>query len=198
MDINMNKKNLLYNIYADLYRTCGRANKKLFFFMFLTHKGAPGFKYIVKFRICNYFYSNRNILIYKLLYKLMNLHMRKLQYKYGIEIPIGCNIGEGLTIPHNGGIVINGNAVIGKNCTILQGVTIGANTFKDRYRVAKIGDNVMIGAGAKLIGPICIGDDVTIGANSIVTKDIPDGVVVAGIPAKIISHKKSVVIYGEY
>lgn len=87
---------------------------------------------------------------------------------------------------------------IGKNWTILQGVTIGSNLFKDRYKLATIGDNVLIGVGAKIIGPINIGDNVMIGVNSVVTKDIPSGAVVGGNPARILSYKDSIVINGEY
>ena len=80
----------------------------------------------------------------------------------------------------------------------MQGVTIGSNLFKDRYKLATIGDNVLIGAGSKIIGPIIIGDNVTIGANSVVTKDIPNGAVIGGIPAKVLSYKNSIVINNEY
>lgn len=95
-------------------------------------------------------------------------------------------------LPHDlCGIFIASTARIGKNCTILQQVTIGGNpaTYDGTSPIsqaATIGDNVIIGAGAKIIGNVKIGDNVRIGANSVVTHDVPSGVVVAGIPAKII------------
>ena len=86
----------------------------------------------------------------------------------------------------------------GVELSILQGVTIGSNLFKSRYEVAQIGDNVLIGAGAKIIGPIKIGHNVTIGANSVVTSDIPNDAVVAGSPAKLIKYKPAVKINQDY
>ena len=148
-------------------------------------------------RYCSYLYEKNNV-IYKILYKVLTLKLNKYKIKYGIDIEPTTSIGYGLTIPHCGGIVVGGGCKIGKNCTILQGVTIGSNLFKDRYKLATIGDNVLIGAGVKIIGPIKIGNNVTIGANSVVTKDIPDGVVIGGNPAKILSYKDSIVINKEY
>lgn len=91
------------------------------------------------------------------------------------------SIGGGLRMPHLNGIYIHPGAVIGENCTILQQVTIGANEHRiDHEKAAKIGDRVYIGAGAKIIGDIVIGDDVRIGANAVVTKNIPAGMTVVG------------------
>ena len=96
-------------------------------------------------------------------------------------------IGEGFYIGHFSGIVISSAAVIGKNCNISQGVTIGISGKGEDRGCPIIGDNVYIGAGAKVIGRITIGNNVAIGANAVVTKDVPDNAVVVGIPAKIIS-----------
>lgn len=96
----------------------------------------------------------------------------------GIETP---NIGGGLRIPHLNGIYIHNNATLGENCTILQQVTIGANEHKIEYgKAPQIGNRVYIGAGAKVIGNIVIGDDVRIGANAVVTKSVPAGKTVVG------------------
>lgn len=190
MDIN----ELKYYIYADMYRAYGYVNKKLFLKIILGFKGG-GTKYIIIMRICTYLNSNSSN---KLLTKFMILLLKRYKVKYGLEIEHISKILEGLCIPHPVGIVIGQNAEIGKNCTILQGVTIGSNLFKSRFELAKIGNNVLIGAGAKIIGPVKIGNDVTIGANSVVTKDIPDGVVVGGNPAKILSYKRSIVINDDY
>jgi serine O-acetyltransferase len=107
---------------------------------------------------------------------------------FGIEIGLQCEIGGGLYIPHPVGTVI-GATKIGQNATILQGVTLGAKEIDIGYLSENrptIGDNVTIGAGAKVLGGIIIGDNVTIGANAVVTKSLPNNVVAAGVPAKII------------
>lgn len=115
------------------------------------------------------------------------LRLRHYQFKYGIQIPSRTKIGRGFYIGHFGGIVVNGATVIGKNCNISQGVTIGQANRGPRKGCAIIGDNVYIGPGAKIVGHVNIGNNVAIGANAVVTKDIPDNAVVAGVPARIIS-----------
>ena len=193
----MEKAKLKKNIYADLYRQYGKNISKLKKIKIFLGYEATGTKYIILMRYCSYLYEKNNV-IYKILYKVLTLKLNKYKIKYGIDIEPTTSIGYGLTIPHCGGIVVGGGCKIGKNCTILQGVTIGSNLFKDRYKLATIGDNVLIGAGVKIIGPIKIGNNVTIGANSVVTKDIPAGVVIGGNPAKILSYKDSIVINKEY
>ena len=100
------------------------------------------------------------------------------------DIPLTSNIGGGLLIPHPNGIVIHPDAVIGVNCLIHQQVTVGVK--RGDSKPPTLGGHVDIGAGAKIIGPIEIGNDALIGANSVVVKDVPEKVIVAGIPAKII------------
>jgi serine O-acetyltransferase len=190
----MNKADLKYYIYADLYRAYGRTNKKILLRVMIG-LDPSGTKYIILMRIVRYLYDNNKA---KLLQRLLSHILNRYQVKYGIQISYKSDIGEGLTIPHCGTIVLGGSVEIGKNCTLLQGVTIGSNLFKSRFELATIGDNVLIGAGAKIIGPVKIGNNVTIGANSVVTKDIPDGAVVGGNPAKILSYKDAIVIYGDY
>ena len=97
-------------------------------------------------------------------------------------------IGPGLQLVHPYSIVI-GNAFLGRNCTIYQNVTIGANYEKDSqgYKYPSLGDNVRVSPGAVILGPVKIGSHVLIGANSVVLDDVPDNTVVAGAPAKIIS-----------
>lgn len=102
----------------------------------------------------------------------------------GIQIPRGTKIGGGLKIHHFGCVVVNAEVVIGNNCSLRHGVTIGnKNEFHD---VPIIGDNVDIGAGAKVLGKIKIGNNVTIGANAVVLNDVPDDCIAVGIPARII------------
>ncbi len=83
-------------------------------------------------------------------------------------------------MPHLNGIFIHHNASLGENCTIFQQVTIGVNEFRDNAKAPQLGNCVYVGAGAKLIGDICIGDDVRIGANAVVTKDVSPGMTVVG------------------
>lgn len=106
-----------------------------------------------------------------------------------IEIHPGATIGKNLLIDHGSGVVIGETAIIGDNCTIYQGVTLGGTGKETGKRHPTIGNNVFIGCGAKILGNITIGDNVKIGANSVVLKDVPPNVTVVGIPAKIVSKK---------
>jgi serine O-acetyltransferase len=116
------------------------------------------------------------------------LHYRD---KYGIDIPSSTRIGAGLHILHFGEIVVHQNAIIGNNFGIAQGVTIGVSNRGERRGTPTVGDNVVIAPGAKVFGNIRIGNNVAVGANCVVTKDIPDNAVVVGIPGRIISYKGS-------
>jgi serine O-acetyltransferase len=100
----------------------------------------------------------------------------------GADIPLNCRIGGGLAIPHPNGVVIHPNSTIGPNCLIFQQVTIGMS----HGGVPQIGGHVDIGAGAKLLGPIRVGDHARIGANAVVMCDVPPGSTAVGIPARII------------
>lgn len=100
----------------------------------------------------------------------------------------GTKIGKALMFPHYSCIVINGAAIIGDNCTIYHGVTIGS-VRGPKGGVPRIGNNVVIASGAKVIGNVTIGNNVMIGSGSIVVTDIPDNSVVVGIPGKVISKE---------
>lgn len=100
------------------------------------------------------------------------------------DIPLGSKIGGGLLLPHPNGIVIHPDAEIGPNCLIFQQVTIG--TTGKRHGAPRIGGHVDIGAGARILGPVTVGDDALIGANAVVVRDVPPGRIAAGIPAKLI------------
>ncbi len=151
---------------------------------------SPGFNYCVWMRVCGYFYAYRFTRYTVFLPSLLALKRRSI--KYGIDIPYRTCIGKGFYIGHFGGIVINPNAVIGKNCNISQGVTIGQTNRGERAGTPVIGDNVFIGPGAMIIGNIKIGNNVAIGANAVVTKSVPDNAVVAGVPARILSMQGSI------
>lgn len=111
---------------------------------------------------------------------------KKIQIKYGIQLPDKTMIGKGLQFSHYSGIVINSQAIIGENFTIFQCATVGSVRGKG---FPKIGDNCVLFAGAKVIGNVKLGNNVIVAANAVVTKDIPDNAVVAGIPAKIINNE---------
>ena len=109
----------------------------------------------------------------------------------GIELPCEVTLGRRFVIEHVGGIVISGDSVFGDDCVVRNGVTVGL-----RHRGVRgsphIGDRVDIGAGAKLLGPIRIGNDVAIGANAVVLCDVPDNCIAVGVPARVIHRYGSV------
>jgi serine O-acetyltransferase len=107
----------------------------------------------------------------------------------GIEIHPGATIGSGLFIDHGMGVVIGETAEIGESVTLFQGVTLGGTGKQRGKRHPTIGSHVVVGAGAKVLGPISIGDYVKIGANSVVLQDVPDHSTVVGIPGRIVRIK---------
>lgn len=104
----------------------------------------------------------------------------------GIEIHPGAKIGKGLMIDHGMGVVIGETTEIGDNCTLYQGVTLGGTGKDVGKRHPTLGNNVMVGAGAKVLGPFKIGDNTKIAANAVVLEEIPDNCTAVGIPAKIV------------
>lgn len=122
---------------------------------------------------------------------LYRMFYRKIRNTYGIELPYTVVLGRRVIVEHQHGIVIHGNSVIGDDCIIRQGVTIGNRYLDQPFEAPKLGKRVNIGAGAKILGNVTIGDDVCIGANAVVISDIPSGQTVVGIPAKIIHSKSS-------
>ena len=107
----------------------------------------------------------------------------------GIEIHPGATIGKGLMIDHGMGVVIGETAEIGDNCTIYQGVTLGGTGKDVGKRHPTLGNNVMVGAGAKVLGPFKIGDNTKIAANAVVLDEIPEGCTAVGIPAKVVKRQ---------
>ncbi|MBS1270273.1 MAG: Serine acetyltransferase [Gammaproteobacteria bacterium] len=107
----------------------------------------------------------------------------------GIEIHPGAQIGRRFFVDHGMGVVIGETAVIGADCTLYHGVTLGGTTWKKIKRHPTLGKNVVVGAGAKVLGPVEIGDFARIGSNSVVVKDVPDHATVVGIPGRILEEK---------
>ena len=108
----------------------------------------------------------------------------------GIEIHPGATIGKHFFIDHGMGVVIGETAEIGDNVTLYHGVTLGGTTWNKGKRHPTLGDNVVIGAGAKILGPVTIGDGAAVGSNAVVVRDVPPGHTVVGIPARVVDHGK--------
>lgn len=175
-------KELTRLLTADLYRYTGRSSRAA-----LLRELVLGdtFKYVFWFRVCR---NLRGRGAYRFtLYPLARWFWRRYTYRFGIDIPLMTDIGPGLYLPHFGGIVINHDCRLGSNCTLSHGVTIGKTNRGERAGCPAVGDNVFIGPGAVIIGAIRVGNDVAIGANSVVTRDVPDSAVVAGAPARVLS-----------
>lgn len=140
----------------------------------------PGFHALLFYRIAHFFSDIKLKFIARLISQLA-------RFLTGIEIHPGAIIGKRLFIDHGMGIVIGETTTIGNNCTIYHGVTLGG-TGKDKYkRHPDLGNNVIVGCGAKVLGPIKIGNNVKIGANAVVLKEVPDNSTVVGVPGKIIN-----------
>jgi len=107
----------------------------------------------------------------------------------GVEIHPGAKIGKGLFIDHGMGVVIGETTIIGDNVTLFQGVTLGGTGKKKGKRHPTLGNNVVVGAGAKVLGDIHIGDNVSVGANAVVVRDVPANSTVVGVPGRITSRE---------
>lgn len=108
----------------------------------------------------------------------------------GIEIHPGASIGRRFFIDHGMGVVIGETAEIGDDVTLYHGVTLGGTSWKEGKRHPTLGNGVVVGAGAKILGPLTIGENAKIGSNAVVVKDVPAGVTAAGIPARILDEAK--------
>lgn len=151
----------------------------------------PGFRAVAVHRFGVWRMKIKPILLRAPLSILYRALFRKIRNTYGIELPYSAQLGRRVVIEHQSCIVIHGDCVIGDDCIIRQGVTMG-NRYLDRpFDAPKLGKRVNVGAGAKLFGNITIGDDANIGANAVVLIDVPPGATAVGIPAKVLNAKKS-------
>ena len=146
--------------------------------------GAQGFWALIIYRFGRWRYTVRPSLVRKFFSVIYRILYKLVQIMTGIEFPCEVQIGRNFVIDHFGGIVISGYAKFGDDCRIRNGVVVGLRRVDDPC-APTIGNNVDIGAGAKILGPISIGNNVVIGANAVVIIDVPDNSIAVGVPATI-------------
>ncbi len=137
-----------------------------------------GFKAVRAYRKANWFYRHNMKFIARYL-------SQRARHKTGIEIHPGAKIGKGLFIDHGMGVVIGETTEIGDNCTLYQGVTLGGTGKDQGKRHPTLGDNVMVGSGAKVLGPFRVGDNARVAAGAVVLDEVPDNATAVGVPARI-------------
>jgi|GEM_PF-2926612 len=159
---------------------------------------SPGVRAALTYRF-GHWLLGQNFLVRLCLEVPYRLFIHCIRTRWGIDLARRAQIGEGLFIPHYGGIIVSSSAKIGRNVEISHGVTIGHSGQGDKRGVPVIGDNVFIGPGAMLIGKIHIGNNVKIGANAVIHKDVPDNAVAVLDPGfKIISYQNTVPVPGQH
>jgi serine O-acetyltransferase len=146
--------------------------------------GAQGFWVMIVYRFGRWRYGVRPAILRKFFSLIYHVLFKLVQILTGIEFPCEVDVGKNFVIDHFGGIIVSGYAKFGDNCRIRNGVTIGLRRVEEKVAPV-IGNNVDIGAGAKVLGPIRIGNNVLIGANAVVVCDVPDDSIAVGVPATI-------------
>lgn len=143
----------------------------------------PGFRAIAVHRLGNWCMRDDSLRA-RLCRPLYRFLFRRVRNRYGIEIPWSVPVGRGVVFEHQGGIVIHGRSAIGDRCIIRQGVTLGNRSLERPDDAPYLGEDVNVGAGAKLLGGIRVGDGAVIGANAVVLDDVRSCTTVVGIPAR--------------
>lgn len=183
----MTFRELRHRIAADQHRYATGAGWRDFTRQWLKESG---FRFTVLMRLCAFFRS-QPLTRYGVYHFFLWLH-RRMQVRYGTYIEFSTQVGPGLYVGHANSIVINTRSVIGANCTLSHGVTLGQTHERSKHPgVPVIGDRVYLGCGAKILGGIRIGNDVVVAPNAVVTRDVPDKAVVGGIPARVLSEEGS-------
>lgn len=141
----------------------------------------PSFHAIIRYRIAHKLYEKKH-------YFLARWYSQRTARKTGIEIHPGATIGKGLFIDHGHGVVIGETAIVGDNVTLYQGVTLGGTGKESGKRHPTIGNNVMISAGAKILGSFTVGENSKIGAGSVVLSEIPPNSTVVGVPGRVVKR----------
>lgn len=175
------KQELRDCIAADLFRYCARTDKRA---LRTTRRRSAGFRFTYYMRLCTY--TRQRPLLKYTLFPIYKQRMRRAAGKVGIELHELTEVGKGLHIAHSGAIVVHNGAVLGENVCLSQGVTIGQTLKNGEVCLPVIGNRVYIAPGAKVIGGVHVGNNVAIGANAVVTHDVPDNAVVVGIPARVL------------
>lgn len=175
-------------IKKDLARYVATGSKK--YTTILTNQG---FFFTTVFRVNTTLYAK--CCKVPVLKKLVAVHclvwLKLSQIISGLSLPVGLSVGKGLYIGHAGTIIVNSNCTIGDNCNLSPDTVIGWGIKEGREGSPQIGNRVYIASGAKIFGPIRIGDDVVVGANAVVNSNVPNKSVVVGIPARVVSQKGS-------
>ncbi len=140
-----------------------------------------GFHAVLLYRVSHKLYESKKFFAARFV-------SQSARFLTGIEIHPGAKIGHGLFIDHGSGVVIGETTEIGDNCTLYQGVTLGGTGKHVGKRHPTLGNNVMVGSGAKVLGPFKIGDNTKIAANAVVLNEIPDNCTAVGIPARIVKR----------
>jgi serine O-acetyltransferase len=138
-----------------------------------------GFKAVRAYRKANWFYRHNMKFIARYI-------SQRARHKTGIEIHPGATIGKGLFIDHGMGVVIGETTEIGENCTLYQNVTLGGTGKDHGKRHPTLGDNVLVGAGAKILGPFRIGNNARVAAGAVVLNEVPDNATAVGVPARVV------------
>ena len=142
----------------------------------------PGFQAVLIFRLNHKLWNRGFKLVSRLLSNITRIFT-------GVEIHPAAEIGSNLFIDHGTGVVIGETAVIGDDCTLYHGVTLGGTSWEKGKRHPTLGNNVVVGAGAKILGPIAIESGARIGSNAVVVKNVPENSTVVGIPARIVASE---------
>lgn len=141
----------------------------------------PSFKAVVRHRIAHWLYKKKH-------YFIARWYSQRTIRKTGIEIHPGATIGKGLFIDHGNGVIIGETAIVGDNVTLYQGVTLGGTGKEKGKRHPTIGDNVMISAGAKILGSFTVGENSKIGAGAVVLSEVPPNSTVVGVPGRVVKR----------
>jgi len=166
-------KNIRYDLKSIKSRDPAARNSLEIFLLY------SGFHALLWYRLSHWLYRHR-------LFFLARFISQTGRFWTGIEIHPGAQIGRGLLIDHGGGVVIGETAVVGDDCTIYQGVTLGGTGKETGKRHPTLGNHVMVGSGAKVLGPFKVGDNSKIASNAVVLSEIPPNSTAVGVPARVV------------